>query len=261
MELALTIFIFFNIFYFIGLAKKDFSIIDTAWGLSFVVVYCTGLATSTVGYDFRSILIGVFVSIWALRLSGYIFYRSMKLGKEDYRYAAWREEWGKSANLNFYIRVYMLQAFLAVAVAYPLYLVHRFELSTSYGTGLDILGTLLFVIGFLFEAIADYQKNEFKSDPSNQGKVMQTGLWKYSRHPNYFGEALLWWGVFFIVINSVPWYWAFFGPLLIHFLLLKVSGVAMLEKKYDSNPEYESYKQRTNAFIPFFPKTNQREQT
>lgn len=254
MTLALSLFMFFNVFYLIGLFKKDFSIIDTAWGLAFVVVYFAGIATFQGEIDQRNQLIGVFVCLWALRLSGYIFYRSMKLGKEDYRYAAWREEWGSSANLNFYVRVYMLQAVLAAAVAYPLYLIHYFKSVLAFGTGLDILGILFFIVGFLFEAIADFQKNTFKSDPNNRGKVMQEGLWKYSRHPNYFGEALLWWGIFFIVINTVPWYYAIFGPALIHFLLLKVSGVAMLEKKYDSNPEYESYKQRTNAFIPFFPK-------
>jgi steroid 5-alpha reductase family enzyme len=238
----------------IGLLKKDFSIIDTAWGLAFVVVYFAGVVNFHHEIDQRNLLIGVFVCVWAIRLSSYIFYRSIKLGKEDYRYAAWREEWGPSANLNFYFRVFMLQAVLAAAVAYPLYLVHYYKSNISFGTILDILGSLLFIVGFLFEAIADFQKNAFKSDPANKGKVMQQGLWKYSRHPNYFGEALLWWGIFFIVINVVPWYYAIFGPLLIHFLLIKVSGVAMLEKKYDTNSEYKSYRERTNAFIPFFPK-------
>ncbi|TNF29116.1 MAG: DUF1295 domain-containing protein [Deltaproteobacteria bacterium] len=255
MELALSLFIFFNVFYFIGLMKKDFSIIDTAWGLSFLLIYVVGALTTTKGsIDTRSLLVGVFTFVWAVRLSGYIFYRSLKTGKEDYRYAAWREEWGEKANFNFYIRVYMLQAVLAAAVAYPLFLLNRFSTEVVFGTALDYVGTLLFIMGFLFEAIADYQKNTFKNDPLNKGKVMQTGLWKYSRHPNYFGEALLWWGIFLIIINVVPWYYAFWGPLLIHFLLLKVSGVAMLEKKYDENPEYEKYKKTTNAFVPFFPK-------
>ncbi len=255
MEIFLSLFVFFNIFYFIGLLKKDFSIIDTAWGLSFLLVYLTGAYTSSFEIDTRTLVVGVFTAVWAIRLSGYIFYRSLKTGKEDYRYAEWREEWGADANLNFYIRVYMLQALLAAAVSYPLYLVHRFSGEASFGTTLDIVGSILFTIGFLFEAVADYQKNEFKKDPSNQGKVMQSGLWKFSRHPNYFGEALLWWGIFFIIINSVAWYYVIFGPILIHFLLLKVSGVAMLEKKYNLNPEYEEYKKRTNAFVPFFPKT------
>lgn len=254
MELALSLFLFFNVFYFIGLMKKDFSIIDTAWGLSFLLIYLVGAVTTDTVLDTRSLLVGIFTFVWAARLSGYIFYRSLKTGKEDYRYAAWREEWGNKTNINFYIRVYMLQAILAAAVAYPLFLMNRFSATQELGTVQDIVGILLFTIGFLFEAIADYQKNSFKNDPSNKGKVMRTGLWKYSRHPNYFGEALLWWGMFLIITNAVPWYYALWGPLLIHFLLLKVSGVAMLEKKYDENPEYAIYKQTTNAFIPFFPK-------
>ena len=252
--LIFNTFIFFNIFYVISLLKKDFSIIDTAWALSFILIFVSGSYTASTTLELRTIIVGILTVVWAIRLSGYIFYRSYKLRKEDYRYAQWREQWGKNANVIAYFKVFMLQAIFALIIASPLYLIHQFEPDHHFGTVYDYLGILLWLIGFSFEVIGDYQKQKFKSEIKNQGKVMQSGLWKYTRHPNYFGEALLWWGIFLIVINQVPIYAAIIGPLVLNFLLIKVSGVAMLERKYVENFEYDSYKKATSSFIPWFTK-------
>jgi len=250
--IILSVFIFFNIFYIISLIKKDFSIVDIAWGLSFLLIFLSAGQSLTGEWSDRQKLIGLLVFIWSMRLSGYIFLRSLKLKKEDYRYAQFRKDWGKNANITAYFRVFILQGFLALIIGSPLILIHSYDSNTAFGTGWDFLGLSLWIIGFLFEAIGDYQKNIFKKNPKNKGKILTTGLWKYTRHPNYFGDALLWWGLFFLVINDVPFWFAFWGPAIMNFFLLKVSGVALLEKKYEDNDEFSSYKKKTNAFIPWF---------
>jgi steroid 5-alpha reductase family enzyme len=189
-------------------------------------------------------------------LSGYILYRAIKKGKEDFRYAAWRAEWGAKANQTAYIRVYMLQLVLSLIIASPLILIFNFSDQKPFGTVLDVVGLSLWIIGFLFEAVGDYQKNKFKSIKENENKFCNIGLWKYTRHPNYFGEALLWWGIFLISINIVPFYYAVWGPLILHFLLVNVSGVAMLEESYKKREGFLEYKSSTNRFIPWFKKGN-----
>jgi steroid 5-alpha reductase family enzyme len=120
-------------------------------------------------------------------------------------------------------------------------------------TWLDAAGALLWVIGFLFEAVGDYQLARFKANPENKGKIMQSGLWKYTRHPNYFGESVMWWGIWIIALNVDYGWTAVVSPVVITLLLLKVSGVSLLEKHYSDNPKYRDYARRTNAFIPWFP--------
>ena len=136
----------------------------------------------------------------------------------------------------------------------PMYLYHYQSQNLAFGTHWDILGVVLFCIGFFFEAVGDWQKNNFKNNPANDGKVCNIGLWRYTRHPNYFGDACLWWGMYCFTLNFVPIYQSIWGPLLLNFFLLKVSGVALLEKKYHGNEDYVAYQKSTNAFIPWFPK-------
>ena len=254
MELLLSLFIFFNIFFLIAIIKKDFSVIDIAWGLSFLLIFLVAYINSDISPTLRINIIGILVGLWSLRLSGYILYRSLQKKKEDYRYAAWREEWGAKANQTAYIKVFMLQMVLALVIASPLYMLFKFSEMKPFGSILDILGISLWMLGFFFEAVGDFQKNKFKSLKENKDKFCNTGLWQYTRHPNYFGEALLWWGIFFLVINNVPFYYAVFGPLIINFLLVKVSGVAMLEESYEKRDGFEEYKKTTNRFIPWFKK-------
>lgn len=247
-------FLFFNLFYFAARLKEDFSIIDVAWGPSFFLIYCVSLVINEYPLTLRTIIIGIFVLIWSLRLSSYIYLRSVKSKQEDYRYAQWRKDWGDKANLIAYFKVFILQAALSLIVASPLYLIQTVNQQTQFGTYLDYIGASLWIIGFIFEAVADYQKNKFKADPANKGIIMQSGLWRYSRHPNYFGEVLLWWGIFFIVLNDIPFYLAAIGAAFLHFLILKVSGVALSEKMYEGNTAFDEYKKTTNSFIPWFTK-------
>lgn len=254
LAIFITLFIFFNLVFFIAVKKRDFSIIDIAWGLSFFLIFITSYFSSEYELTTRGCIIGLLVTIWSFRLSGYIFLRALKKGKEDFRYAAWREDWGSKANQTAYTKVFMLQLILSVLIASPIILYFIFSSKSEFGTFKDILGLGFWIVGFFFEAVGDYQKNKFKSVTVNKDKFCNVGLWKYTRHPNYFGEALLWWGIFFITINSVPFYYAVWGPLLLNFLLLKVSGVAMLEESYEKRAGFEEYKQTTNRFIPWFSK-------
>jgi steroid 5-alpha reductase family enzyme len=146
----------------------------------------------------------------------------------------------------------MLQGAVIFLVALPIQLVIN---TPGEPLGhLDRIGLLIWLFGFGFEAIGDWQLLQFKKDPENKGKIIQHGLWRYSRHPNYFGEAVLWWGIFLIALKAQYGILAIISPILIDFLLLKVSGIPMLEAKYEGNPDFESYKARTNAFFPWFPK-------
>jgi len=254
LEVLFSLFVFFHIVFFVAVFKKDFSIIDVAWGLSFLLVFLVSYLNSDSLVSLRVTILGILVGVWSLRLSGYILYRSIKKGKEDFRYAAWRRDWGSKANQVAYFRVFMLQMVLALIIASPLVLIFNFPVSKPFGSLFDFLGLGLWLLGFFFEAMGDYQKNKFKSISENKDKFCNVGLWQYTRHPNYFGEALLWWGIFFIIINSVPVYYAIWGPLILNFLLIKVSGVAMLEESYEKRDGFKEYKNRTHRFIPWFKK-------
>jgi steroid 5-alpha reductase family enzyme len=254
MDFLLINILFFSVFYLIALLKDDFGIIDVAWGISFLALYVTGLLTANLPLTGRVLILGLAIFIWSLRLSGYILYRNLKLKHEDPRYAEMRKSWGKRIKLNAYFRVYMLQALLSLAIASPILAVLSQKKLVPFDTLYDYLGVIFLTIGFSVEAIADFQKNSFKSNPINIGKPCHTGLWRFSRHPNYFGEAVFWWGIALITFVQVPFYWAILGPLLITFLLIKVSGVAMLEKLYEENNLYAEYRKNTNVFIPWMPK-------
>ena len=184
-----------------------------------------------------------------------MFFRKKGEGGEDFRYRQWREEWGETFVWRSFLQIFMLQGAVIFLVLSPVLLIFN---APGEGLGLlDVAGLLVWLFGFTFEALGDWQLLMFKKNPKNRGKIMQTGLWRYTRHPNYFGEATLWWGLFLIAV-TVPWgVLAITSPLLIDFLLLKVSGMPMLEAKYENNPEFASYKSRTNALFPWWPKQQQ----
>jgi steroid 5-alpha reductase family enzyme len=254
MEFVLANILFFSLFYIIALIKDDFGIIDVAWGLSFLVLFITGTQINSIAVEGRLLILGVAFFIWAFRLSGYILYRNIKLKHEDPRYTEMRKGWGKNIKLNAYFRVYVLQALLSLIVASPIIALFSQEKIDPLLSLIDFIGMGLLAFGFLFESIADYQKNKFKSNIHNKGKPCNVGLWKYSRHPNYFGEAVFWWGIALLTVTQVPIYWALLGPVFITFLLIKVSGVAMLEKSYEENNIYGEYRKTTSEFIPWIPK-------
>ena len=239
-----------NVMFLIAQFKKDNSIVDIGWGLGFLAV-TIGLMVFTGFQSIVHIVYLMMIAFWSLRLASYIFKRNRGTG-EDYRYAAWREEWGKNVVWRAYLQVFMLQGIIMSVVLTPSYAIFS---SASDELGLaQYCGIILWIIGFYFEALGDAQMMRFKADSVNKGKVMNQGLWKLTRHPNYFGEALLWWGFGIYSLTSELWWISIIGPAVITFFLLKVSGVAMLERKYDGNPKYAEYKRTTNAFLPWFPK-------
>ena len=246
--LAVALFVYMNIWFIFSVVKKRNDIADIAWGLGFVFVAWTSFLLSGVSY--LSMFVNLLVTVWGIRLAWHIYKRNS--GKpEDYRYAQWRKEWS-----NFYVRsylqVFMLQGLFLYLISLPIIYINSLVLSEfSYNV---LIGFLVWGFGFYFESVSDYQLKKFISDPKNKGKLMTTGLWRYSRHPNYFGEVTQWWGVFIIVALVQGGLFTIIGPLTITFLILFVSGVPLLEKKYVGRSDFELYKKQTSVFIPLPPK-------
>jgi steroid 5-alpha reductase family enzyme len=230
----------------LALIRRDNSIVDIFWGIGFVLITLYSLIQNP-EIEMRKIIVTLLVMIWGIRLSVHIYLRNHGRG-EDFRYRQWRETWNYFV-LRSYFQIFILQGFLMVVIASPVYYINYHSDELLGFT--DTLGLILFGIGFLTETIADYQLVAFKKDAHNQGKIITTGLWKYSRHPNYFGEALLWWGIgLYAVAVSGGWV-TLVGPLTITLLLRFVSGVPMLEKKYAGRADWEAYKKVTAPFVPF----------
>lgn len=244
--LALILFVYMNFWFAASLVKKRNDIADVAWGLGFVLLAWTSFFFSE-NSNVRGLFVGFLVSIWGIRLAWHIHSRN-KNKIEDYRYLAWRKEWGGSFYLRSYLQVYLLQGFLLFLIALPIMAINK-NTGSSMGW-FDITGFLVWVIGFYFEARGDFELSAFIKNPANRGKIIQNGLWAYTRHPNYFGEVMLWWGIFLVSLGNVPFVYAITSPLTITILILFVSGVPLLEKKYAGNPDYEAYKKRTSIFFP-----------
>lgn len=245
LQTSMIILLFMSIIFVLAIILKNNSIVDIAWGIGFIIVSTFGLIKNDNLLP-QTILINSLVWIWGLRLSLHIYLRN-KGKKEDFRYNNWRKTW-KYFYLRSYFQIFVLQGFILLIVSMPIIRLNTYE---TYNIGLiQTIGILIFIIGIIFETLADYHLLEFKKDVKNKGKLIKTGLWKYSRHPNYFGEAILWLGYSLAVINDFNSIYIFISPLLISLLLLFVSGVPMLEKKLISNPEFEDYKLKTPVFFP-----------
>jgi steroid 5-alpha reductase family enzyme len=245
-----SVFVYMTLWFVMSVIRKRNDVADVAWGLGFVVAACTALVTNR-GTSPQGIVVLILVTLWGLRLALHISSRNR--GKaEDPRYQAWRKEWGGHFYLRSFLQVYVLQGLLLLVISIPVI----FLIQAPYHpfSTLDILGAGVWLVGFLFEAVGDYQLRRFKREPSNRGRVMQSGLWRYSRHPNYFGEVVLWWGLYLFTLSVPGGWWTVIGPLTITVLILFVSGIPMLEKRYEGNPEFEDYKRRTSAFLPLPPK-------
>ncbi|MBC8173963.1 MAG: DUF1295 domain-containing protein [Chitinophagales bacterium] len=243
---AILVFLTMTILWLISLKVNKMSIVDGFWGLGFIL-----LAT----YHFMDqedktpgkFLAAYLIFLWGVRLAAHIFYRNHN-APEDPRYAAWRKDWGKNTWWISYFKVFLLQGVLMLTISLPLIAIMHG--SDDFLYPVDWIGVMIWLTGWLFETIGDYQLLRFKKNPANKGVVMDKGLWRYTRHPNYFGETLVWWGIFIISVSSGLWYVSVLSPLLITFLLLKVSGVTLLEKRYDGNDKYAEYKRKTSSFIP-----------
>jgi len=237
------------VFWFISLLRNDVSIVDSLWSLMFLVVALVYAAMSEPGGP-REVLIQVLVAVWALRLSGYITWRN-RGEAEDFRYQEIRANNEPGFRYKSLYIVFILQAMLAWVISLPL--AAAISGQTEIGL-LDYVGVAVFFVGLFFETVGDLQLSRFRREPANKGKVLDTGLWRYSRHPNYFGNFTIWWGIYLVALSAGGW-WTIVSPLLMTFLLLKVSGVALLEKDIsDRRPKYEQYIRRTNAFFPGLPR-------
>ena len=251
LRVALVIFIYFNIIFVLGQILKNNSIVDSFWGPGFLVVALfTFFTTDYMGM--RTIAITIAVALWSVRLFFHITVRNW--GKpEDFRYVNFRKKWGTNfALLKAYLHVYMLQALMLFIVSLPItYGNNNPDQNLSW---ISYIGIGIWIIGYFFEVVGDKQLKDFLGNPKNKGKLMTSGLWSYTRHPNYFGEATMWWGIFLIAITSISGIWIVISPIVITFLLVFVSGVPMLEKKYKDRPDFIEYSKHTSKFFPWFPK-------
>ncbi len=254
---ALSLVIFFTLVFVIAQIRKQNSLADVGWGLAFIVVALTSSIFSFIQYGYVNdllITMGILVTLWGLRLATHIGSRLIGKG-EDFRYKNMRKKWQKAPVLQAYLKVFILQGVIAYVISLPMQLVTFYNPEVSF-PWLVTVATLLFLIGFVIQAVADFQLSAFKSNPKNKGKIMRTGLWKYSRHPNYFGESVMWFALFFISLaGGVGWLLiGLISPVLITYLLVKVSGVPLLEKRYKDDEAYQAYAKVTSKFILLPPK-------
>lgn len=245
-----VIWVYMTMWFGIARLLKRNDVADVAWGLGFIVASFVPILM----YGFvsnRALCITALVSIWGLRLAYHIF-RRIIVKPEDGRYVAWRNTWGKYFIIRSYGQIFMLQGFLMICIVTPVLLVNTYA-----GVGLtffDIIGFMLWFIGFYFESQGDKQLRNFIKNPENKGKILNTGLWKYTRHPNYFGEVTQWWGIWIMSLSVPHSLFGLIGPLTITFLITKVSGIPLLEKSMSQNPLFTEYMKTTSRFFPRKPK-------
>ncbi|MFW9829541.1 MAG: DUF1295 domain-containing protein [Candidatus Thorarchaeota archaeon] len=247
--------------FIVGTVKKNNGLMDVFYGPGYFVVALTSLITYFLIYgivNMRQIIVTTLVFIWAVRLGTYVFIRNR--GKpEDYRYREMRERWKTNIVLKSFIRVYIFQGIVIFIVAFPVWFVNMsinpplLNLLSFVGVTLW-LGGGVWLIGFLFETIADYTLYKFLQKPENKGKIMDKGVWKLSQHPNYFGEVTQWWGLYIIALAIPFGFISILGPIFITYMIIKVSGIRLLDKRFETDDKYSEYKQRTSVFFPWFPK-------
>ena len=239
-----------TLLWLLSLRLRDASIVDIFWGPFFLLQAVIYAALRPDGFDGRQLLVLALVAVWSVRLATHIAARHAGKG-EDERYARWRTQHGAAWPVRSLFQVFILQGVLAWMIGAPLLV----SMSSPEGWGwLDAAGVALWLIGFVFEAVGDYQLTAFIRDPANRGRTMRRGLWRYSRHPNYFGDAAQWWGLW-LIASSAGGPWTILAPVLMTVLLVRVSGVGLLERTIaDRREGYAEYMRTTSAFIPLPPK-------
>lgn len=233
----------------LSLLRRDNSIVDVTCGLAAALATAVTFALSPTRHP-REALLLVLVGLWGARLATHLIARKWGQG-EDFRYRAWRDAWGGWFVVRSILQIYVLQGAIILVILTPVLLTRR-----AHGGPLgllDWLGVVVWAVGFFFEAVGDAQLLVFKRDPGSRGRFMTGGLWRYTRHPNYFGETTLWWGVFLIGLGAGHGAIGVVSPITITALLLLVSGIPMLERKWAGDPEFEAYRRRTSAFVPWPP--------
>lgn len=247
---SLVIFFYAIGWFVISIEKNRNDVADVAWGGGFACVALVAYMTHGTG-ESRAILVLFLVLLWGARLVMHIGGRNR--GKpEDHRYKIWRQEWGRRTfRLRSFLQVFLLQGLLILIISLPV--TWSIVQNGPPLNLLDAVGLCLWLTGLFFEAVGDYQLLRFKKNPENKGRIMKSGLWHYTRHPNYFGEVLLWWGIFLICLSVPLGWWTVIGPLTLTWLILRVSGAPMLEKKFADDPEYAEYIRTTSVFFPLPP--------
>ena len=239
----------------ISVRIRDVSIVDPIWGPAFVVVavVCVVVGNGHVGAGSgRRWLLLVMTALWGLRLGGYLLVRKLGDRAEDRRYAQMRERMGAAFIPYSLAVIFGLQGLLVLIVSLPL------QVAAQRSTGLGaavVPGVALWAVGLFFEAVGDEQMRRFKARPDTKGQVMDRGLWRYTRHPNYFGDFCVWWGLWLVALPAGGTWWTFVGPVVMSFLLIKGTGAALLERDIsDRRPKYADYIRRTSGFLPLPPK-------
>ena len=236
----------------ISLVYRNVTIVDSLWGIGFILIAWLTFSMSD-GFWGRKMLLAILVTLWGVRLSAYLSWRNWGKG-EDPRYGGWRENSGDRFWFVSLFKIFILQALFLWVIALALQ-IGQLASGPAALTWLDGLGMVVWATGFIFESLGDWQLAQFKSDPANKGRVMDRGLWAYTRHPNYFGEFLVWWGIFFITLSTPNGWWTFLSPLIMTTVLLKMTGIPLTEKGLlERRPGYSDYIKRTSAFVPWPPK-------
>ena len=247
-----AVIVFMTLLWIYSVRVTNASIVDSFWGAGFVLQTWVYFALTPDGFSLRKLLICAIVTIWGLRLSIHIYRRNH--GKpEDFRYQEFRRRYGPGYWWISFFQVFLLQGILMFIIGTPL-LLAQISPTPNASTIFDVLGLIVWIVGFYFESVGDAQLARFKADPNKKGKLLNTGLWAYTRHPNYFGDAAQWWGYYLIALGAGGW-WTIFSPILMTLLLIKVSGVGLLEKTLaKTKPGYKEYMQTTSAFVPWLPR-------
>lgn len=241
---ALVVFALVTALWAISVPLRDASIIDMFWGPLFVLIAWMLLPGGD-GLYFKTYLITLLVTLWGLRLAFHLIARNLGQG-EDKRYRQWRERGGNGWWLKTYYRIYLLQGAIALVVATPL--IAAFHQPHTLNV-VNFAGVLVWALGFVYELVADVQLSQFKADPDNRGKVMNAGLWGLSRHPNYFGDAVQWWGLGLIAVTPETW-WALIGPAVMTAVFLGLSNDVLERGMRKRHPEYADYIADTPKFLP-----------
>ena len=231
----------------LSIRLRDVSIIDPAWGPAFVLVAATGAVIGG-GCPGRRWLLLILTAIWGLRLGLHLLARKLSDPSEDHRYAAMRERRGSAFVPWSLVWIFGLQGLLVLVVSLPL------QVAAEQGGRLGwvvVPGVALWATGFVFEVVGDEQLRRFRARPSSAGQVMDEGLWRYTRHPNYFGDCCVWWGLWLVALTASGVWWTAIGPIVMTVLLVRVSGAARLERDIgDRRPQYAEYVRRTSGFVP-----------
>ena len=246
-SVACAVIMYMSFWFFVSIFSKRLDVVDTAWGLGFILIaFLTAIMNG--GVSLQGGIITLLVFFWGLRITIHLSKRYSKKA-EDFRYVAMRKRFGKYDIIASFFEVFLLQGAIMFVVALPI-ITANMSLTNNLTPWLG-LGLAFWILGFFFESIADYEMTQFTANPKNKGKICDIGLWKNSRHPNYFGEIMMWWGIFMISLPSSLWMVTILSPILLTLLITKVSGVPLVEGKFKSNKLYQAYKKKTNMLLPF----------